>query len=74
MKYKVCVPVDYVQGYLRYGHFEITIDSPTKLTKEEIVEIAKKDIRFNGELIVDDYSVEDYGDLELEDMTYEEIE
>lgn len=56
MKYKVCVPVDYIQGHLRYGHLEYTIDANSG---EEAIELAKKSVDY--EVVVDDYEVEDCG-------------
>ena len=62
-KYLVYAPVDYVIGHLRYGHFEAEIEIPDdKLNDEEwILEI----VREEGELIIDDFEVDGYGDIEL---------
>lgn len=62
---KFDIPLDYVMGYLRYGHKEGII----KLTKEELEElkknpldfIDKNDILSDLELVIDDYRAEDYG-------------
>ncbi len=59
-KFKVCKDLDYVQGYLRYGHAEVTV---TAETEEEA--LAKAEEYFadrNYDVVVDDYSVEDSGD------------
>ena len=62
-KYLVYAPVDYVIGHLRYGHFEAEIEIPDdKLNDEEwIIEM----VRNAGELIIDDFEVDGYGDIEL---------
>lgn len=62
-KYLVYAPVDYVIGHLRYGHFEAEIEIPDdKLNdKEWILEM----VREEGELIIDDFEVDGYGDIEL---------
>lgn len=62
---KFDIPLDYVMGYLRYGHKEGTIE----LTKEELEELKKNpldfvdknDILSDLELVIDDYRAEDYG-------------
>lgn len=65
-KYFVYAPVDYVMGYLRYGHFEGEIEIPDdKIDDEEYIISA---IRDEGELIVDDWRVEDYGDIEISEV------
>lgn len=65
-KYFVYAPVDYVMGYLRYGHFEGEIEIPDdKINDEEYIISA---IRDEGELIVDDWRVEDYGDIEISEV------
>lgn len=65
-KYLVYAPVDYVIGHLRYGHFEAEIEIPDdKLNDEEwILEM----VREEGELIIDDFEVDGYGDIELEEV------
>ena len=62
-KYLVYAPVDYVIGHLRYGHFEAEIEIPDdKLDDEEwILEAVRED----GELIIDDFEVDGYGDIRL---------
>lgn len=62
-KYLVYAPVDYVIGHLRYGHFEAEIEIPDdKLNDEEWILEA---VRNTGELIIDDFEVDGYGDIEL---------
>lgn len=66
-KYLVYAPVDYVTGYLRYGHFEAEIEIPDdKLDDEEW--IAEK-VRRSGDLLIDDYRIDDYGEIESLELT-----
>ena len=61
-------PIDWVSGHLRYGHFEGLVD----LTEEEFEQFKEnpeqvfEDLHLYRycDIIVDDYSVEDYGDIE----------
>lgn len=77
--YTVCVPVDYIRGYLRYGHAEFNIEAESaeeaiqKLQKNK--EICRKmdkgiipeDSDFEeidfDRIEVDDYRIEDYGEF-----------
>ena len=59
-KYKIKIPVDYIAGYLRYGHFEGIVE----LTDEEVEQIKNRTMTskeianvYNLNLIVDDYRV-----------------
>jgi hypothetical protein len=62
-KYLIYAPVDYVIGHLRYGHFEAEIEIPDdKLNDEEWI---LHMVREEGELIIDDFEVDGYGDIEL---------
>ena len=66
-KVKFNIPLEYVAGHLRYGHKEGTLE----LTKEEFKELQEnpldfiynQDILCNLNLVIDDYSVEDYGGI-----------
>ena len=61
MKFKVYADVDYVMGHLRYGHLEGTIECESV---EKLKELLKDKYFYrNLEIVVDDYSVEDYGDI-----------
>lgn len=62
-KYLVYAPVDYVVGHLRYGHYEAEIEIPDdKLNDEEwIIEVVCEE----GELIIDDFEVDGYGEVSL---------
>lgn len=66
-KVYINVPVEYIMGYLRYGHYEGEIE----LTDEEF-EIFKEnpdeafddlDLRNSLGLYVDDYRIEDIGNI-----------
>ena len=62
-KYLIYAPVDYVVGHLRYGHFEAEIEIPDdKLNDEEWILYM---VREEGELIIDDFRVDGYGNIEL---------
>ena len=62
-KYLVYAPVDYVVGHLRYGHYEAEIEIPDdKLNDEDwIIEAVCEE----GELIIDDFEVDGYGEVSL---------
>jgi hypothetical protein len=62
-KYLVYAPIDYVIGHLRYGHYEAEIEIPDdKLNDEDwIIET----VREEGELIIDDFEVDGYGEVSL---------
>lgn len=88
--YTICVPVDYIMGYLKYGHAEFNIKAESaeeaiqKLQKNK--EICKKmdegiipdDPDFEeidfNLIEADDYSIEDYGDFRYEDAYISEEE
>ena len=61
----ITAEVDYVNGYLRYGHWELSFEGK-KL--EEFLSSSKKDqeswLTENGSFVLDDYEVNDYGDLQ----------
>ena len=62
---KFDIPLDYVMGYLRYGHkegiLELTEKEFERLKKDPMNFIDEEDILSNLELIIDDYRIEDYG-------------
>lgn len=70
MKFLVTADVDYVIGHLRDGHFEGVVEAESE---EELKEMMKdecfRDYLF---LVVDSYSIDDYGDIG--EYTYEVIE
>ena len=63
-KFRVCKDVDYVQGHLRNGHAEITIEAETEEEALEKAENCFNDDNFDDyEIEVDDYEIDDYGDF-----------
>ncbi len=70
-KYKVIIPVDYVQGHLRYGHLEGIVEVENEEELKELIE--SKDIRDYLNIEIDDYSVDYYGDEDYESLEYEEV-
>jgi hypothetical protein len=68
-KIRVIGNLDYVQGYLKYGHLELEIDKEewSKMSKENQEEY----LIDCGELVIDDWEVNDRGDLN--DIVIEEI-
>lgn len=61
---KVTGYVDYVSGFLRTGHFELDLtEEQLKEFKQLSEEEQKEYLRDNGDLIVDDYSIADIGDI-----------
>ena len=79
---KINIPIDWIRGYLRYGHFEGEIDIDPEAEKE-LKELIKKDVHHNlseeesdkledykewirdeCSIVIDDYDIEEYGDIE----------
>jgi hypothetical protein len=62
-RYYITADLDYIQGHLRWGHLEGTVE----LTDEELARL-KKDPQFAKKLgldtKVDDYEVDDVGDVD----------
>ena len=70
-KYKVFVPCDYIVGHLRYGHFEGEVEVNSI---EEVKDIlTKESIWCNLDLVIDDYSLDDY-QVDFKGMEIEEYE
>lgn len=74
-KFKVEVPVEYVMGHLRYGHYEVELEA-------ESIDAAKKYLQTedgqdyiieNGDFEIDDYSVEGIGPLNMAIVHIEEV-
>jgi len=60
----ITAQLDYISGYLRYAHYELNLNDEElvkfkNLTKEE----QKEWICEDGELIVDDYKIDDCGEI-----------
>ena len=67
-KFKVSVPYNYVSGYLRYGHGEAVIEA------EDIEKAEELAYEFDDyELVIDDYSIDDCGNLDFGSIEIEEI-
>ena len=60
MKFFVTADVDWVQGYLKYGHMEGTVEVESEEELEAMIESGT--INDYLDLMVDDYRVEDYED------------
>lgn len=60
-KLLITADYDYLQGHLRYGHKELEIEKEDwdKMTPDE----QREHFEDYGNTVVDDYSIEDKGDL-----------
>lgn len=61
-KVTVIADIDYINGHLRYGHYELEMEKSVfeNLSQSDLMDALRND----GELIVDDYEVEDVGDIQ----------
>ena len=61
----VTVPIEYLIGYLRYGHFEVEIngDEWYKMNEQEKEEY----VREYGEIIIDGVKIEGFGPLVMDE-------
>lgn len=68
--------VDYVQGHLRYGHKETTVEANSKKELEEKLKDENyiNEIFEDSDLVVDDYEVDDCGDFYEEPWIIKEVE
>ena len=66
-KYKVSVPLEFVEGYLRNGHEEFYVSAGSE---EEALTLAKEDQCYS-EIIVDDYEIEEGGDRYWDEASVE---
>ena len=61
----ITAQVDYVNGYLKYGHWELSLeDKELEEFKNSSREDQKSWLINNGSFVVDDYEINDYGDLD----------
>lgn len=61
MEFKVCKNLEYVRGYLKYGHGEVIVNAESE---EEALAIAEKAFADdNYDVEVDDYEIEDCGNF-----------
>ena len=67
-KFFITAPIDYIMGYLKYGHFEGEIevlDSEIENFKANPVDwIEEHDKEDDLDLIVDNWEIEERGDIE----------
>ena len=65
IKVKFNIPLEYVIGYLRYGHkegiLELTEEEFQRLKKDPLKFVDTEDILYDLDLIIDSYRVEDWG-------------
>lgn len=65
IKVKFNVPLEYVMGYLHYGHkegiLELTEEEFQKLEKDPMDFFDQEDLLCDLDLVIDDYRVEDWG-------------
>ena len=60
----VCANLEYLTGYLRCGHIELQMDEEEYKEYETYTDKEKEEYVFeNGDLIIDDYEVNDYGPI-----------
>lgn len=74
-KFKINVDVDYVDGYLRYGHKEMIIEANNLEEAKRYLDSEENKEFFEeaSDLIVDDYEVNDYGDLDYSNARIKEV-
>ena len=61
----VTAQVDYVQGYLKYGHWELFLEEKDLVEfKNSTKEEQESWLTNNGHFVLDDYEINDYGDLQ----------
>lgn len=69
-KFYVTIPVDYVDGYLRYGHLEGIIEAENEVKAKEKAE----KMADSGDLclVIDDYEIQNYDSPDFSSMTIKE--
>lgn len=70
MKFFVTADLDWIMGYLRYGHMEGVVEVESEDELNELIESG--DIVDYLSVVVDDYRVEDWNDPER--FEYSEVE
>ena len=60
----VTANIEQIQGHLRYGHYEVFVpgeeeDAFKLLSREAQIEY----IEDNGHIVIDDFTIEDYGEI-----------
>lgn len=65
IKVKFNIPLDYVYGYIRYGHkegiLELTEEEFQRLEKDPIDFFDQEDLLCDLDLVIDNYRIEDWG-------------
>lgn len=60
----VYADIEYLMGHLKYGHIELQMDEKEYKEYESYTDEEKEEyIMENGDLIIDDYEVDDYGPI-----------
>lgn len=66
--------VDYISGHLRYGHYELELDGKElEDFKASSLEEQKEFIKEEGHFILDDYRINDIGDLSDIEIVEDEV-
>ena len=71
-KYLINAPVDYIIGHLRYGHFEGVVE----LSDDELIKIKQNPNllrKYDLELLVDDWEIDGYGDIDASTVEITEV-
>lgn len=63
MNKTIIANIDYIVGHLRYGHFELNLTDEEYLKFISLSKEEQENWVRDGELIIDDYRVDDYGDI-----------
>ena len=75
MKIFIDAGLEYIKGYLRYGHMEGIVNIPDEdyeqFQSDPVVYIKEHDLQDYLDLIVDDWSVEDCGNID--EINYREV-
>lgn len=70
-RYYINIPVEYVIGYLRTGHYEGYIEANNEA--EAKIKLQINPIENYLDFYIDDYSVDDIGDILKNEMIIEEM-
>lgn len=74
MSKKLTADVEYVDGYLKYGHKELVLSDRDYETFKTLPDNEKEEWLKEGDLIVDDYEINDWGCIELYTLNVEDCE
>lgn len=73
-KFTVSVPLDYIDGYLRLAHKEMIVEAESMEEAKQKVLDDKENFIDESDLILDDYEVNDFGDLDFDELEINESE